>query len=832
MIGKSVFLMSVIDVLIVFAAIYLVAVLYRNYRATRKLGLTSGINFILLGLIAIALFYFTDLLIMHVLPSFSSGDYAMAVMTDLHLTWSWVNTLFAIGAITIGLSYVLQRVVPKAAFALEDLEQRVDERTAERKAAERALREGEEQIRAIINSVSVAISVKDVEGRLLFVNKAYERIYGVTDDAARGKTPSEALTESAAATERRLTHDRKVTETRIADTREEKIPLPDGSFVDTFIAKTPMLNSHGDVIGVCSAITDLTEIKRVEQALRESEKRYRHMFQAAPVSLWEEDWSAAKVLIDELHVRGAKDFHRYFDQHPEFVEQVTGAIQSLSVNQATLDIYRASNEEAFLAEIARRIEDDRFSERLAALAAGVERVVSEGKDRHFDGAVFDARTSIEIPQANRDDWSRVYTSVEDITERKHAEDELHKSEQELQEKSTLLQTTLSTIVEGFSVFDKDLRLVAWTPNYEKLIYFPSEMIKVGAPYEDFIRYNAEHGEYGPGDPEEQVATRMEHVRSGHRGRLEWHRTDGSILAYESYPMPGGGLSTTARDITERKHLEAKTRQQEMQLIQANKMTALGTMVSGVAHEINNPNNMILMNAQVLAEAWRDASNVLDRHDREHKGFMLGGLPYAEMREHVPSLIGDVHDAAQRIRKITDNLRDFSRPQRKTVQSDFSINKAVERALALLEHTIKQTAARFEVNLAEGLPALKGDAHKIEQAVINLVMNALEALPDQGGAVKVATHLNQAENCVEFRVQDEGIGIPPEHLQRVFEPFFTTKQDSGGTGLGLAITYTLVKELDGTLSFESAPGQGTLARVRLPLHAELKQRRSKALPATG
>jgi signal transduction histidine kinase len=274
-----------------------------------------------------------------------------------------------------------------------------------------------------------------------------------------------------------------------------------------------------------------------------------------------------------------------------------------------------------------------------------------------------------------------------------------------------------------------------------------------------------------------------------------------------------------REMAERAQLEHKTRQQELQLIQANKMTALGTLVAGVAHEINNPNHLVLMNARVLAESWNTARPILEAYHQEHGDFLLGGLSYTEMRDTLPALIRDVHDGALRIERIINNLKDFARPGEHAGQSLFCLNDAVQRALTLLHYLINKTTTRFHVDLMEDLPPLRGDRQQIEQVVINLVANALEALPTRGCRVTVATRHRTAESCLELEVRDEGVGIPPEHLERLCDPFFTTKQGQGGTGLGLAITYTLVRNHGGNIAFESTPGQGTRVLVTLPCAIE-------------
>jgi PAS domain S-box-containing protein len=277
------------------------------------------------------------------------------------------------------------------------------------------------------------------------------------------------------------------------------------------------------------------------------------------------------------------------------------------------------------------------------------------------------------------------------------------------------------------------------------------------------------------------------------------------------------LTAIIRDMSARKHLEEVARQQELQLIQANKMTALGTLVSGVAHEINNPNQLILFNSGLLADIWSDALEVLEDRYQASGEFLLGGLPYSEMRNSVAVLILDVKDGAKRIERIVAELKNYARPQSAEALVPFPINEVVERAVRLLQHLITQKTLHFKTELSEALPLLSGDPQQLEQVLVNLLINALEALPDPQKSVSVATKLLDDGRQVCVEVRDEGIGIAAEHIEQLCDPFFTTKQAKGGTGLGLAISASLLRTQGGRLSFSSAPGQGTCARVIFPLN---------------
>jgi PAS domain S-box-containing protein len=292
---------------------------------------------------------------------------------------------------------------------------------------------------------------------------------------------------------------------------------------------------------------------------------------------------------------------------------------------------------------------------------------------------------------------------------------------------------------------------------------------------------------------------------------------------------GRYVTAIIRDLTARKRLEEQTRQQELQLIQANKMTALGTLVSGVAHEINNPNQLVLMNARVLADAWQDALGILNAYQQEYGVFSLAGLPYTEMRETLPALVRDVHDGAVRIERIITDLRDFARPRTPGSRETFALNEAVQRALRLLTPLIRRRTTRFEVDLGTNIPPMRGESQQVEQVVVNLVVNALEALPGPQSGVTVSTRFEPAEHCASLAVEDEGVGIPPEHLARLCDPFFTTKQASGGTGLGLAITATLVRSHGGRLTFSSEPGRGTRALVTLPCLGDVPHPPTQPMP---
>jgi len=269
-----------------------------------------------------------------------------------------------------------------------------------------------------------------------------------------------------------------------------------------------------------------------------------------------------------------------------------------------------------------------------------------------------------------------------------------------------------------------------------------------------------------------------------------------------------------REIAERKRTEEELRKNQEQLLQAAKMAALGVLVSGVAHEINNPNGLILLDLQLLKDVLEDAEPILDEHAEKHGEFSLGNLRYSRLKEALPRMMSEALDASRRVKRIVEDLKDFGRQGDPDLKDGMSLNDVLQTSIRLVENLLRKSTARLVIEYAEGLPTVRGNAHRMEQVVVNLIMNACQALPDRERGLLLRTFSDGDRVCLE--VKDEGIGIPEEHLAHITDPFFTTKREMEGTGLGLAVSASIVKEHGGHLEFESIVGQGTVARIQLPV----------------
>ncbi|OGV45288.1 MAG: hypothetical protein A2017_08785 [Lentisphaerae bacterium GWF2_44_16] len=270
---------------------------------------------------------------------------------------------------------------------------------------------------------------------------------------------------------------------------------------------------------------------------------------------------------------------------------------------------------------------------------------------------------------------------------------------------------------------------------------------------------------------------------------------------------------TFTDITDRKMAEKEAEEHRMQLIQADKMASLGLLVSGVAHEINNPTNFIMLNTPILHDTWKSIVPVLQEYVKTHGDFSVAGLPYSEMSEFIPSLFNGIQEGAERIKNIVGGLKNYARDS-VSMDEIVDINDVIYTSLTLLSNMIKKSTNHLLVNCRKDIPPLKGNFQRLEQVVINLIENSCQALPDKNRKLSVTTDINP-DGKVMLRIEDEGTGIPEKDMSKIMDPFFTTKRDSGGTGLGLSISAGILKDFKAEINFQSKVGEGTVVTILIP-----------------
>jgi len=267
-----------------------------------------------------------------------------------------------------------------------------------------------------------------------------------------------------------------------------------------------------------------------------------------------------------------------------------------------------------------------------------------------------------------------------------------------------------------------------------------------------------------------------------------------------------GILEFYRDIT----LE-KTYDQQLQ--QADKLASIGQLVSGIGHEINNPNQFIRGNIKIIQQSLDDMLPIVDDYMKDHPDQKIARLNYDFFREHIMTLVDDMAHGSERIKAIVEGLRTFTRKDEGLLVDKVDINTLIETSARLVHNEVHKNAD-IELDLSPGVPTFTGNSQKIEQVLINLIVNASQAIPDdRRGLIKVAT--NYENERITVLVEDNGKGMNESTVNQIFNPFFTTKRAKGGTGLGLAIAYRIVEEHNGKIQVKSKPGVGTTFIIRIP-----------------
>jgi signal transduction histidine kinase/CheY-like chemotaxis protein len=503
------------------------------------------------------------------------------------------------------------------------------------------------------------------------------------------------------------------------------------------------------------------------------------------------------------------------------------------------------------------------------------------------------------------------------------------------ERYLTLQTGLDLLDQGLSIFDRDLRLVAWNKAYVRLLDFPPEMAYLGAPFESFIGYNARRGEYGPGDPDALVAERVAAARTFKPHEIERVRPDGRVLRIRGEPVPGHGFVTIYLDVTEQRRaeriirdhnaeLEARVaaRTGELQrseervrlimdsipalvayfdrrriyaylnrgyrdwfqvdtarpecvsakhflgasvyaLVKPNVLRALAGETRSFEYELqtrdgqrravrtslipdHGPDGDVAGCFELtfdITEEKRSQALLARAHKLESLGHLTGGLAHdfnniltvvignlaalADERpgdSALPEYVQPALDAARRGADLVRGLLSFARRQPLQAAA-VHVGALVETVARLVRRSLPETL-RLEVDVGDAPLWTWIDATLLEQALVNLVLNARDASGADGrislraraahidAAVAAPLQLSEGD-CVRIEVEDNGSGMDEYTLAHLFEPFFTTKAPGHGTGLGMAVVYGFIKQSGGAIDVRSAPGRGTTVTVWLP-----------------
>lgn len=252
-----------------------------------------------------------------------------------------------------------------------------------------------------------------------------------------------------------------------------------------------------------------------------------------------------------------------------------------------------------------------------------------------------------------------------------------------------------------------------------------------------------------------------------------------------------------------------------QLLQADKMISLGILASGMAHEINNPNNSIMLNVSVLQKAWDSIIPILNESYRDKQDLRIGGVKYEKMKRKMPQLFSGIMESSKKIQRIVKDLKYFSGKDLISLKSQVDMELVIKSAISLTSNMIHKSTRNFKAVYEKNLPNIMGNFQNLEQVIINLIQNACQALGSADNGIFITITYDRENREIVATVKDEGKGIPHKDLKYISEPFFTSKRSSGGTGLGLYVSSKIVNDHGGTIQFFSEPGKGTTVEVRFP-----------------
>jgi len=613
----------------------------------------------------------------------------------------------------------------------------------ERKRTEEVLRESEEKYRALTEEAPIGLCNVDIKGKVTYVNKRFEEVSGYSREEVVGKNGFELGMFSDQTL--KLLAERMESRLRGEPARrlETRFKCKDGRWIWVEIEGRIIEKQEGPV-GIQIVSRDITERKRAEEALRESTEYYNSIIESIPSSL---------LTIDSK-------------------------LRVVSANRNFLQKARRSESET----IGRRINEV-FSPAVLSSSRLEERITAVFETgRPFRGGEMErlpglfGRVYFYRVSPLKDERGEVENAVllmDDVTEQKRLSEEVRRAEQHL-------ASVVDSAYDLVASMDPEGGILTWNKAAERTSGFKLEQVK---------------GQHLPDLCVEESRQEMEAwLTQLARGRFTKKSVETILSTEKGKEVPISwagsrmlgderrivGLVAVGRDLTERKRLEA-------QLIRSAKLTSLGVMAGGIAHEIRNP----------LAISSAAAQLLLERPDDE------------QFRQAAAERI---HSGIQRASYIIENLLKFARPpEERMVPMD--INRALNETLSLLANQLRVQQIELGKDFASDLPPVDGNKSLLQQVFSNIILNACNAMPD-GGSLTITTRANSA-NQVAVEFADTGCGIPKENLSKTFDPFFTTMPVGKGTGLGLSISYSIVKQHQGAIDVKSKVGVGTTFTVRLP-----------------
>jgi PAS domain S-box-containing protein len=447
-------------------------------------------------------------------------------------------------------------------------------------------------------------------------------------------------------------------------------------------------------------------------------------------------------------------------------------------------------------------------------------------------------------------------TLEDITETKQAEAALLKAHDDLESKvrertrdldraNQALQTelhereraekTLRETTERLSLILKSLPIVSYTCGADRHFkttfvsntiseitgYAPQQFIEDPFFWQDHIH---------PDDREKTLAEVKTAVRKGAcQCEYRFQAADGTYRWFSDYRRlirfsnrSRNYMVGAWRDITEDRRIRQEGELRLQQMIQSHKLTALGEVVAGVAHEINNPVSFIAYNIPLLEEMWNAIEPILASDGASHPDWGDKGISYVEVSMNMKEIIEEFKIASQRIKRVVSGLKEFARTDESVQKKPVQISEVIQGVLIIVGAQIRKTVSRLDRYIDSNLPPIQGQFQKLEQVIANLLINAHQSIPaDRKGRIVITGRYLERLKAILVEIEDNGAGMDQNTLDHIFEPFYTTRRDKDGTGLGLSISYGLIKDHHGLIGVLSRPGLGSRFSMFLPVDGETR-----------
>jgi PAS domain S-box-containing protein len=667
---------------------------------------------------------------------------------------------------------------------------------SERKKAENELKESFERFRTLFDTSREGIVFVHLDGRIELANQAFLDMLGYTLAEVRELTYRDITPEKWAAMEADVAKN-KVMKEGYSGEYEKEYFHRDGHVFPVRLRVWLLRDDQGEPLRMLGMVSDITEQKKAEKALKYSERRYRHMFESASVAMFEGEVSALKAELNRLREEGVTDFRTYLVEHPEFVINSVGLVTLKNVNDKSVELFEAADRAELMRSLPRLFLPEtfeRFREMLIAYAEGREHFESEGVIQTLTGERRHIYTYAAFPPEGAP-FDNPLVSIIDFTDRKRTEEALLKT-----------QFAIDHAADALFWIQPDGRIVEVNDATCRYLGYTREEL-LSMRIRDIDRHNIDWDAEWEAFKEKGSIT-IESVHVGKDGRRIPVEVVANYLDYHGTEF----CCAFVRDITERQELEA-------QLRQAQKLETIGTLAGGIAHDFNNILGPILGYTDMLLDDQEDGSPI-------------------------KADLGHILKAANRAKELVQQILLFSR-QGEQERKPTQIHLIVREALKLLKATLPSTI-EIRQSIDPECGAVLADPTQIHQVLLNLCTNAQHAMRDSDGVLTVGLESFEADEefvrvhqglekggYVRLIVSDTGHGINASSLEHIFEPFFTTKVVGEGTGLGLSVAHGIVVRHGGTIAVESAPEVGTSFHVFLPSVAEgPAETTSAAVPHTG